>query len=170
MADPFGLKAGSTPPAGAADYFVVFHSVPKPHPSFQSYRGFWNPDRGLTRIMAQSTTFEDDPYCASSRELYDRVKRQLTQLYGAPENLEYLDDDGRLADADEFYSSLQHNERSHCSRWATGDGHALEDQVAEITLTVAADDTYNASFVSLTYKFEGHDRGGPSDEYGLESL
>lgn len=169
MPDPFGLKAGSTPPLGMADYLVSFHAVPKPHPAFQSYSGKWAPDRGLVQVIANSQIFEDEPDCRSSIALYERVKRQLEQVYGTPCSVEFLDDDPLWPDASDVWQSLNHGERSHGSRWDT-ETRTLDSNIERIDLMVVADEAYEASHVILAYSFLGAQDGGPGEEYGLEAL
>lgn len=168
MPDPFGIKCNSTPPAGMARYMVSFHAVPKPHPAFKSYSGAWTPEQGLVKIFASSDRFEDEPSCQSSRELYERVKRQLTQVYGQPELTEFIGTDAIWPQDDEFYSSLSHGERSHSCSWL--DMQRLDAGIQQIHLMVVSEETYDTSYVMLSYCFAGHEEGKPSDEYGLDSL
>jgi hypothetical protein len=169
MPDPFGLKAGSTPPAGMAQYLLSFHAVPKPHPSFQSYHGTWKPDVGLVGVTAFSQKFVDEADCRSARNLYDRVQRQLAQVYGEPEDGEYADPDGTWPDESDFWNALNDNGRFHISSWKRGKAN-LDAGINQIDLMVSPDADYDTSQVLLIYQFDGYGDTGMAPEYGLDSL
>jgi hypothetical protein len=170
MPDPFGLKAGSTPPAGMANYMVAFYAVPNPHPAFQTYNGAWTPEMGLTRIIATSRSVAGQADCSTSRALYERVKRQLVQVYGNPADVEIIDPDATWPDEKDFWQSLQSGERNHGSRWSLNEGNALDAGIEQIDLMVTNDDEYDVSHVILAYQFEGFQAPEPADEYGVDSL
>ena len=168
MANPFGLEAGSTPPSGMAKYHVIMQSVPKPHPAFKSYMGEWKPEAGLVRILGNSDRFDDDSSALSARRLYDQVKRQLVQLYGQPDEIEGVSEDGWEEEKD-FCMAIENGARSHACQWNSKE-HALTDNVEKIFLMVGTDDGYQTSHVVLIYDFPGFEDELTGDEYGLESL
>lgn len=170
MPDPFGLKAGSTPPSGMVNYMLAFHTVPKPHPSFQSYSGIWTPEGGLVRVTAYSKTFTDEADCRSARALYEQIKRQLTQVYGPTELIEFVDHDATWSDEEDFWQALNSNERTHGCQWEKDAGARLDAGIVRINLLVVSNDDYDTSQVVLAYEFEGFSRPEVSDEYGLDSL
>ena len=75
MTDPFGVKGNSTPPAGMAKFYVIFHSAPKPHPAFSKYSGVWTPVHGMVRIKATTEYFADEPDCRSAQKTYPNHSR-----------------------------------------------------------------------------------------------
>jgi hypothetical protein len=168
MADPFGIKANSTPPVGMARYLVRFHSVPKPHPAFSNYSGTWTPAHGLVQIRASSEPFTDEKNCSSARALYHQVKRQLIQAYGEPADHEYLDNESRWQGDNEFWQSIENGDRIYTTDW-TEEACKLRDGIRDIHLGVITDSVYD-SYVLLSYNFEGVNEDGPSDDYGLDSL
>ncbi|MDF2096121.1 hypothetical protein [Aquibaculum arenosum] len=168
MAKPFGLEPGSTPPSGMATYHIVLHSVPKPHPAFKSYMGSWTPERGLVRVMGTSEHFGEDSTASTARRLYDQVKRQLTQVYGSPQENEFVSD-SVWAEERDFCSALANGERSHASLWERG-VHGLDSDIQRIFLAVVSDDGYETSNVSLMYDLPGYEDEAAGDEYGLDSL
>ncbi len=170
MPDPFGLKAGSTPESGMANYMVSFHAVPKPHPAFTRYSGLWTPESGLSRVMAYSASVEDENDCRSSRRLYDQVKRQLVQVYGGGQELEYVDPDSAWPEDDEFWTGLSHDVRQHSTLWQRASGAKLDAGLETIQLMILADDDYEKSHVVLSYEFEGFKHPERADEFGMDSL
>jgi hypothetical protein len=170
MPDPFGLTAGSTPPAGMANYHIAFHVVPKPHPAFHNYSGVWTPEDGLVQVVASSKVFEDEADCRSSIDLYERVKRQLEQVYGRPANNEIVNEDGTWPELHEFWNGLNNGDRVHGSRWTQDTASKLDANIAQIDLMIIADDQYDSSHVLLAYRFAGFEGQAPGDEYGLDSL
>lgn len=170
MPDPFGLKAGSTPPSGMANYMIDFHAVPKPHPAFQSYMGLWTPESGLSRVTAYSEIFEEEADCRSARRLYEQVKRQLLQVYGDGTDMEYVDEDGTWPEESEFWNALNHNERFHTFAWRREDGAVLDAGLDKIILMVCTTEQYDSSRITLSYEFEGYSSPERADEFGLDSL
>ncbi|WP_141249456.1 hypothetical protein [Sphingobium sp. D43FB] len=168
MPDPFGITAGSTPPAGMAKYHVAFHAVPKPHPAFHNYSGVWTPAGGIVQVLASSKIFADEADCRSARDLYDRIKRQLAQVYGAPETFELIDEEATWPDLHEFWNALNHGERTHFSRWTNP--AKLDADITQIDLMIIAEDQYDSSHVMIVYRFSGYQEQTPGDEYGLDSL
>jgi hypothetical protein len=170
MPNPFGVEAGSTPGSDQASYLVMFHAVPNPHPAFTTYNGTWSPEEGLSRINASSQNFGDDPGCYSARALYDRVRRQLEQVYGPCDVIETVDPDGIWVDDADFWNSLNSGERTHAAIWSEDAGSRLDAKLQRISLMLAATAEYHESCVMLSYDFENQVVSGPSDNYGLGSL
>lgn len=170
MPDPFGLKGGSTPPIGMAEYVLLFHAVPKPHPAFLQYRGKWSPEHGLTNVFATTKSFEDEADCHSARAVYRQVQRQLESVYGPFDSIETVDQDAVWPDESDFYNALRNDERTHACRWSVDSGARLDAGITTITLSVVANDGYDSSEVMLNYEFPGPSHAGLSDEYGLDSL
>ena len=168
MTSPFGIAPFSTPSLGIAKYFVSFESVPKPHPDLKSYSGFWEPGKGIVKITGRSATFEDDGYATDARRLYDKMKRQLTGVYGNPEVREYVFDEV-WEDEKDFCMSIEQGERSHTCSWSRSNSD-LPDAIEEIWLTIASEDGYEQSYVMLAYQFVGADDGTAGDDLGLDSL
>ena len=170
MPDPFGLKAGSTPPSGMANYMMSFHAVPKPHPAFSSYSGLWTPESGLTRVTASSQVFEDEADCRSARRLYEQVKRQLTQVYGSGEVVEVVEEDATWPHEEDFWNALNHSERQHATFWQSENGHNLDAGLNALNLLIFTGDQYDSSQVILSYEFQGFSAPERADEFGLDSL
>ena len=168
MANPFGIEAGLTPPSGMASYHVILHSVPKPHPDFKHYSGVWKPEFGLVKILGTSERFLEDSTASNARRLYEKVKRQLTQIYGTPSEHEFVTSDVWEEDKD-FCFTLENGDRVHASIWEMG-SHNLQDDIQKIFLMVNSDDGYETSTVSLSYDFPGLEQEAVGDEYGIDSL
>lgn len=168
MVQPFGLEPGSTPPNGMANYHIDFETVPKPHPAFKSYAGIWKPGRGLTMILGTSERFSDDRTAIGARQLYEQVKRQLSQIYGDPDVHEFVTDE-YWDDENDFCMTLGNDERFHLSRWTQSE-HALDERVQNIQLSVRSDDGYEESHVCLSYSFSGNEDSPDADEFGIDSL
>jgi hypothetical protein len=168
MPNPFGLAAGSTPPAGQATYLVAFDTVPNPHPSFHKYHGLWEPTFGLCQVTAVTNPFADDRYGLSSLKVYGKIKNQLISVYGVPLDLEFMDPDGTFQNADDFATSILYDERSHVSVWDVEKGAKLDSGIQRIILQVAPEGGSDLS-VQLTYVFKTLD-SGQEDQTGVDSL
>lgn len=170
MPNPFGLEAGSTPDAGMADYLVVFHAVPKPHPLFFEYSGNWRPGKGLVEVVAKTKVIEDDESCYQTLKIYDQLKRQLSQVYGAGDVQEYLVHDSIWDGADEFWQSLHSNDRVHATKWDARTGAELDAKINRIYLSVMNGYQHGSSYVFLSYEFEGYEKAELADSYAIGSL
>ena len=163
MPNPFGLELGSTPGSDVAKYMIEFKSVPRGHPDFKRYAGIWNPKKGLTSIRAFSQTFEDDTYASESREIYGRIKRQLTQAYGECSSAEGTTRHLRGDDHSDFVSEIERGDRVHASEWSLESGAALDANISHIDLRVVGIE-YDKSFVALTYSLLERDFVDEDDE------
>jgi len=168
MPNPFGLIAGSTPPRTSGKYFLMFKTVPKPHPELRNYTGTWDPEFGLMDVSANSERFEDDSRGYLSIKLYDSLKRQLNHVYGENTVIEMIDEDSVWNGDAEFIHSIIAGDRSYITKWSHEDGSNLDSGISEIWLSIDPEDS-DTGIVRLRYVFEG----GPSPEddgIGLDSL
>jgi hypothetical protein len=161
--------SGDTPPGEVASYFVTFHAVPNPHPDMKRYRGTWDPKAGLIAVSASSEVFEDDPRARGARSLYERLKRQLSSVYGSCDAVEFLDDGAIWDGENEFVKSLLTEERTHMSVWSEKAGSKLDSGIKEIFLMIGAD-REESSEVTILYNFVDSMSTGPGEDVGLSSL
>lgn len=169
MPNPFGLKSGETPDSAVASYVVTFHAVPNPHPDMKDYSGLWQPERGLVSVRASSSVFDEDRYGSKALALYDRLKRQLTSVYGSAEAAEFIDDDATWDDNDEYVASIFHEERFHGTIWNEEVGSKLDAGIKKITLMIDAHSN-DAASVTILYEFTKGLSFAPGEDVGITSL
>jgi len=169
MPNPFGLTAGQTPNADTAEYWVNFFAVPKPHPDFKEYSGKWTPEQGLVTVAAYSKTFDEDAAGYGARRLYDRLKNQLSSVYGSSRSAEFIEDDALWSDHDEFVRSILTDERCHFTQWSPDHGSRLDAEIKEINLSIVAESD-EAAKVMIRYEFTNNALAGPGMSVGLSSL
>jgi hypothetical protein len=169
MPNPFGLLAGSTPSGKTARYIVDFYTVPNPHPDMKAYVGMWDPDNGLLNVTAHSEVFQEDQTGFLATRLYDRLKRQLSLVYGPCHSLEYLDRNSIWDNENEFARSVLENDRVHLSQWNEESESKLDSGVRNIKLYVTSDSDESLRVV-LCYNFSEEDPPGPADDVGVSSL
>jgi hypothetical protein len=165
MPHPFGLRAGSTPGVDVASYFVIFRSVPTPHPDLIRYTGSWEPDFGLVQLRAESENVTNDRYGRLSLGLYERLKKQLISVYGDYEEVEFLKEGALYSGDDDFCQSIIENERSHFAVWEASAKSRLDSGIRRIILSIEAADS-SVSNVQLNYVFKDDDQ----TDKGTDSL
>ena len=166
MPNPFGLELGSTPGADSASYNVQFRSVPKPHPDLVNYFGEWHPQFGLIAIRGASITVSDDEFGYGVLEIYDRLRKQLANVYGYFESMEMLYSDPNFSDG-KFVQEIFFEERSHMCVWEQKFGSELDASIKRIILSIHAQ-SFNQSFVALGYTLIDPDERARDYEQGGE--
>ena len=170
MPNPFGVELGSTPSAATAEFRVKFRDVPSRHPDLSEYQGIWHPVLGLTRVWGWSALDENDRSGFRSRQIYDRLKDQLSRVYGRAEEHEIIDRDSYFGDYSDFIHSIYLEDRIHGCRWVDSNSRPLGFGISSIYLSIVALDR-DQSQVLLKYSSlpEGHS-DQDRDQHGIEAL
>ena len=140
-AGPFGTRMGEpkeeftdlkpieSENSGVEMYYTS--KMPKRHSLFQQYILKFG-DTGLVSIIAISKLFDNDRASLGALSAYDNLKKQLTEKYGEPKNLEFLHPNGIWKKDNEFAMSLVKNERQHTCDWTKN----LPDDLKRIRLAI----------------------------------
>lgn len=169
MPNPFGIEMGSTPGHDTADYFVTLSSVPKPHPDFKNYFAKWDPQNKLSRIHGNSEKFLNDRFGHQSKIIYEKIRSQLSSVYGNFDEIEYIEEYSAYSEDREFVESILIGDRTHMSTWSINTGSRLDSGISKIFLSIEADDS-ESSYVSLMYTFQNHDNNDQPSMSGSDSL
>jgi hypothetical protein len=82
---PFGIDPLAGPEGvakGICQASLV--QVPKSHPDLKEYSIAWVGDRELHMVVGKSDVFEEDHSCSDAQDVYFRLRKQLSSLYGEP--------------------------------------------------------------------------------------
>jgi len=130
-------------------YYV--NRMPKSHSDFEKYILIFGSE-GLAAICAVSQSFINDSYGTQSRNLYDKLKEQLTEKYGAPKSFEQLKYNSIWKEPREFITSIEKHERQHGCEW-TGN---LPNNIKRIRIVISASSS-SSSAVNLFYTYTNYD-------------
>jgi len=150
MFAPFGIALGSTPNAWTTTYAVAFDSIPKAHPQFPVVLGRWSPNGGLWKIIGYSHIYSNGSEGLDIRSDFSKITRQLEQVYGHCEELEYIECKN-LCDAKiHLFSGGAVAEPTTSVCWTRNSGATLPDDMNYILLMIEAL-VYPEARLCLTY-------------------
>jgi hypothetical protein len=117
---------------------------------FQSVIGKWSPDTGLFEIIANSETYNNDPYGISIQADYDKIKEQIDSVYGESFEIQQIRPGALYSEDREFLESMLRSERLHGAMWSEDTGARLPKDLSQISLAIVAE-SEDAGYISLTY-------------------
>lgn len=76
---------------GSPDIVIVeLNTAPKAHPSFESYRLFITPEKGIVKIVALGTDINTNSFGAEVHNQFIETRDAIARIYGSGETLDSL--------------------------------------------------------------------------------
>lgn len=161
---PFGLHKGMTKAelqsvAGPLkeDQPAIYSTtrVPRPHPSFEAYSLVATPAYGLCKIVAIGNTLDMNAFGTQLQEEFARIEEPLTQKYGTPNKMDFLQSGSIWGDPQDWSMALAKEERTLADYWTTSLSPEVNarDHLQAISLTAKALSN-SRGYVVLSYEFD----------------
>ena len=172
FAGPFGMEYGwslNELEASGAEVMVFngdsritacFISPTKPHPDLDSYAAYIDSEYGIYMIRAISETLDNE---YDLRELYERLKEQLSSVYGEPFETDEIYPGNLWKYSWDFIRSIYYGERILASTWYP---EMAEGAARDISLYINAYDEYSAS---ITLEYTSQDYQAVWDAYNASA-
>lgn len=154
-AGPFGTEMGDPPSKfeglekypGLSDFLTT--TMPKNHSAFSRYALEFTEKNELSRVMALSEAFKNDPAGFRAQSVYSKLKTELSEKYGSPSKVTELLMGGSIwKDPVHFLRGIHAGERKHQCIWENPGADNLE----KIVLMVITSNEKDAC-VGLAYEY-----------------
>lgn len=158
---PFGLQSGA--PLSSYDTspledpgLYAFNSVPKPHPSFDTYRGIFHSSTGLCQIQAGTPIVTTNVYGSKAIQEFDALVASISTRYGKSERFDFLMEGSIWSEPGDWTMALKKDERKLQVWWDKESGSTVPDDIESIQLK-AIGLSRDAVFFMLNYRFTNFD-------------
>jgi hypothetical protein len=133
------------------DDTLVFSTVPRPHPAFESYVLVFSPKDGLLKILAMGPDIRTNGFGEVIHDSFVEIRNAIAQTYGQPDNIIDSVRAGSIwTEPEDWMMGLYKGERGLACGW----GHALPKGLSLIMLSAAAA-SVEKGYLRLTYQFDG---------------
>ena len=130
--------------------------MPKPHPDFEGYAVRTTKKTGICQINATTKTISNDRFGIEARSLFNKIKDQLSSIYGNGKLSDFHRSGGIWKGSHEWVMSIRQNERVYQQVWDAESNANLKDNIKEIIMAINAGSS-DASWISLQYRFGNYD-------------
>lgn len=128
-------------------------SVPKPHPSFESYTFVVSPNDGLCKLSAIGKDIGINSFGTQVREEFDRIESGVASKYGAGLRYDFLKAGSIWDDPNDWSMALYLEEYNLATFWADSSDALRSESLSAINLEARS--TQNGvGWVRLSYEFE----------------
>lgn len=167
IAGPFGLEMGMTkeqmkalgisltPDPKSPDWYIT-KRTPKGLEEFEEYHLWISPAAGLCKLYAIGRDVELNAFGDRLKTEFSEIREMLVQVYGAPEDYDFLRKGSIWDDPEEWAMSIVQEERMLASIW-TDDKNKLKDSIQAIKLEGHAL-KLSEGYLTLAYEFTNHNR------------
>ena len=126
---PFGLHRGMTQDQvvrivgqgaveAALDDTILFRTVPKPHPAFESYALTFSPKDGLLKTVAIGKDIRSNCFGEAVHSSFIEIQDVIAETYGQPDiKLDYLLTGSNWKDHKDWMTGLFKEERTLATAW-----------------------------------------------------
>lgn len=139
-------------------------TLPKKHSAFQYYILQITPVQGLAWIKAVGNRISTNPYGGQIQNKFEEMKEKLINIYGRPENIDFLMPDSIWNEPRDWMNALNSQERYLAAKWECKQGIDLPSDLQSVFLCASAEDASTGS-IDIEYAFKN--LGASEKEIGM---
>lgn len=155
MGMPVSAYAGRPSITGTKNVYDI--TVPQPNSEFEFYTAWATPQTGVCKVTGFGKDHVNDPYGASTKLAFSKLKSALQQRYGSSSDYDLLNPSSIWKEQNEWNWSIYKKDRNLASFWNVESEASLPSEISRVSLMALAIKP-SAAFLKVSYEFSNFDK------------